>query len=208
MAAGEGRAPPAYQEYASEMLASRPFRAMAAAERGIWWTMRLECWTNGSVPREPSALAAVLSLDVDQVAHALPSVMPFFIVDGDELRCAELDAYRAHLEARHARFSEGGKKSAAVKKAKEKKQHTRKNGSTQGVPHDVASLQPACNQPGTTPPTSLQPLSTAKSRTAQSNPPLEKGPAPTDPWLKDYTEAEVQPVETKADAYRRASRGE
>ena len=46
MATSEGRKPPAYQEYASSMLANRAFRLMDASTRGVFYTMRLELWAN------------------------------------------------------------------------------------------------------------------------------------------------------------------
>ena len=79
----QNRDAPAYQEYAAAMLAQIPFRTMTLQERGLLFTMRLECWVNIQLPNNRIALAKVLGMPVNEVAESLPAVMPFFeIVDG------------------------------------------------------------------------------------------------------------------------------
>ena len=46
----QNRKPPAYQEYAATILAQLPFRAMNLQDRGLLFTMRLECWVNTRLP--------------------------------------------------------------------------------------------------------------------------------------------------------------
>ena len=184
----QGQPPPAYQEYASTMLANRQFRLMNATGRGVLYTMRLEIWVNKSLPSDPVALSKILGLDFDDVSNALPTVMPFFSSENGEIRCPELDGYRAYLERRRLAQSQGGKHTAATLNAKKEKSNRRKNRVEQGNPGDAANL------PATllaTPPASLQPLSTAKQSKAQSNPPLEKDSISDDPWITDYTAAQV-----------------
>jgi hypothetical protein len=63
------REPPAFQEYPASILAERNFRLMSLPERGLLFTIRLECWVNGSVPSLPDELAKYLGLnptDVDK----------------------------------------------------------------------------------------------------------------------------------------------
>ena len=205
MGTNEGREPPAYLEYSAAMLSSRPFRLMNASQRGVLYSMRLECWANKMVPAEPGALATILGIDPAEVAAALPAVMPFFAYVDEEIVCPELERYRAYLETRRLKLSDGGRNSAAVKKAKGKNPRTPQSGASQSAPGDAAtrstSLQPACNQPAT----SLQPLSTTQSKPNQSNPPSVKGLI-ADPWVADYTAA--QRAECTPKAYLRASRGE
>jgi hypothetical protein len=206
VAAGEGRPPPAYQEYASQMLASRSFRLMTASQRGIFYTMRLELWANEMLPAEPGTLAAILGLDASDVAAALSAVMPFFTSENGEIRCPELDAYRAHLEQRRAKLSEGGRAGAAITNNERRKPHRRKRGAAQGIQDGAAtpSATPPANL-SASPAASMRPLSTVEQSTAKQNTPLEKSSGVVDPWIEEYTAA--QPVETTADAYRRASRG-
>ena len=60
----ENRKPPAYQEYASNMLANISFRSMDLAQRGLLYTMRLECWANESLPSNVDTLSNVLGQNV------------------------------------------------------------------------------------------------------------------------------------------------
>jgi len=92
----QNREPPAFQEYAAAMLARREFRSMTLAERGLFHTIRLECWVNLTVPSDPALLAQFLGQPEGDVRAALPAVMPFFSVAGDDLFCPELDDYRAY----------------------------------------------------------------------------------------------------------------
>lgn len=50
--------PPAYQEYAADMLSNRHFRMMTLQQRGLLYTLRLECWVNGSVPCDLTSLVS------------------------------------------------------------------------------------------------------------------------------------------------------
>lgn len=110
----QGRDPPAFQVYAANVLASRRFKLLNARDRGVDYSMRLECWVNRSMPADPAQLAMVLGLSADDVAASLPNVMAdFALVDG-EIVCPELDAYRAHLDRRNLAISEGASKGAAL----------------------------------------------------------------------------------------------
>lgn len=104
---------PAFQEYAASLLARTEFRVMSLAARGLLFTMRLECWVNESLPSDSAKLARVLGFHPDEVGRALPDVMAFFKLDGANLRCPELDDYRAHLRDRRERQAEGGRAGAA-----------------------------------------------------------------------------------------------
>lgn len=116
----QGRAPPSYQEYPAAMLSNFSFRLIPLAARGLLYTMRLECWANRKLPRNPDSLAKVLGVSPAEVAALLPSVMPFFEIDGDFIFCPELEKYRAYLDERRRRQSEGGKRSADAKSGKRK----------------------------------------------------------------------------------------
>lgn len=189
----QNREPPAYQEYPAAMLAKREYRLMTATERGLLYSMRMECWVNKSLPAEPGALAIILGLDAGEVAAALPAVMPFFTYVGEEIVCPELDRYREHLETRKLLQSEGGRHGAAITNSAKKKPRRRKAGVDQGIPGDAAtpSATPTSN-PTATPAASGRVLSTAKSSKAKSNPPSGKGLPPVDPWIADYDAATVK----------------
>lgn len=109
----QNRKPPAFQEYAATMMANIEYRTMSLAERGLLYSMRLECWVNHLLPAEPTRLARVLGFDVQELVGLLPAVMCFFSEDGFSIRCPELDDYRTHLDAVRKRQAEGGRKGAA-----------------------------------------------------------------------------------------------
>lgn len=106
----QNREPPAYQEYASTMLAKIAFRSMSLEARGLLYTMRLECWANQKLPREAEQLSNVLGKTV--TSEALRAVSHFFEIVDDLIICPELEDYRAHLEEIRRKQSEGGKAGA------------------------------------------------------------------------------------------------
>jgi hypothetical protein len=111
---------PAFQEYASDMLANRDFRSMSLAERGLLNTMRLECWVGRSVPANPDLLAKVLGFQTEEVRRVLtPAVLVFFNQIEGDLISPDLEAYREEQHARKARIIEGGR--AGGKKSQSKK---------------------------------------------------------------------------------------
>ena len=114
----QNRQPPAFQEYAAAMMARVEYRIMTLAERGLLYTMRLECWVNRTLPENPAMLSKVIGFDSAQVASALPSVLQFFTVENGMISCPELDDYRNHIEGIRDRQSAGGKQGAAITNAK------------------------------------------------------------------------------------------
>ena len=118
------RPAPAYQEYASDILANRSYRAMTLAQRGLWDTIRKECWVNGSVPSSPTELAKYLGLDLNEVTKLLDSkLMSWFKTIDADLICPEIDAYRLKIELQRKSMSiggrNGGKKAQANRRKKE-----------------------------------------------------------------------------------------
>jgi hypothetical protein len=110
----QNRTAPAYQEYAATILAQLPFRTMTLQDRGLLYTMRLECWVNVRLPNNHIDLAKVLGLPVAEVASSFVAVMPFFeVVDGFVIS-PELENYRAHLADRKRKQSQGGKLGSAI----------------------------------------------------------------------------------------------
>lgn len=116
----QNRDAPAFQEYAAAMLSRLPFRTMTLQDRGLLYTMRLECWVNVRLPDKPGDLAKVLGLPVTEVSASLPAVMPFFEVAGGYITSPELDDYRAHLNERRHKQSQGGKRGSAITNGKRK----------------------------------------------------------------------------------------
>ena len=117
----QNRRPPAYLEYAATMLANRHFRLMNIAERGLFYTIRLECWENKQVPASPDELAKYIGCDIAEVKTALTDKVKSFLYEKDgSLTCPELEDYRQHLDDRRLKQSMAGKGGAAITNAKKK----------------------------------------------------------------------------------------
>jgi len=110
----QNRKPPAYQEYAATILAQLPFRVMNLQDRGLLFTMRLECWVNTRLPSNHVELAKVLGLPVDETAGSLSNVMPFFDLQDGFIICPELEDYRMHLADQKKKQSQGGKRGSRI----------------------------------------------------------------------------------------------
>ncbi len=114
----QNRKPPAYQEYASTMLADISFRSMNMEARGLLYTMRLECWANGRMPSEIESLSTVLGKPV--TSDMLKAIDSFFDIDEKHITSPELENYRAYLDERREKQSKGGKKGAKITNTKTK----------------------------------------------------------------------------------------
>jgi len=102
---------PAYLEYASDALANFNYRVMSLAERGLWDTMRKECWVNNRVPADPLILAKMLNLTPVEVRQNLTSsLLTFFELRGTFYHCPELDNYRGGVLKNREKMSKGGAK--------------------------------------------------------------------------------------------------
>ena len=79
------RTAPAYQEYAANLIARFEYRTLTLPQRGLLYSMRLECWVNQFLPESPSVLARILGFDVAEVAAELPYVMQFFACENGRI---------------------------------------------------------------------------------------------------------------------------
>lgn len=177
----QNREPPAYQEYASSMLAKFEFRRMSVAERGLLYTMRLECWVNGFLPADEQELARVLGIAHSEVASALPALKPFFTLASGAITCPELEDYRQHLAEQRAKKSAGGKKGALKTNKKNKKTSADED-------HPMLATTPAGQQPSYP----QAPRRGTSESLVQSNPAqhsknkLTGGGDSTEAWLAEY----------------------
>ncbi len=102
---------PAYLEYASDILANMNYRLMRLDERGLWDTMRKECWVNGYVPSNSHDLAVLLNLPLEDVQVAFTDrVAKFFRLQDGFLFSDELDSYRAVSLQKREQMAKGGAK--------------------------------------------------------------------------------------------------
>lgn len=134
----QNRPPPAFMEYAAAMMAKVEYRILTLPERGLLYSMRLECWVNCSVPASPAILARVLGYQPADVTAALPSVLPFFRQEGAVLVSPELEDYRAHLSGIREKQAAGGKQGAAMTNGK---RSTAKTKAGQGKAGDSSNPQ-------------------------------------------------------------------
>ena len=172
----QNRKPPAYQEYAATILADRNFRLMTLAERGLFFSMRLECWQNGEVPAIENDLAKYLGYELSEIQSALTKhVKSFFTLNNGSFYSPELEDYRQHLDERKTKQSEGGKRGAAIVNGKSNKPRRQDSAS------DSAKLSGNSQVTRRGEGGSLVKLSTEKQSQTQS---LENGV--NDEWLNDY----------------------
>ncbi len=125
----QNRPAPAYQEYAAQIMSRWEYRALTLDQRGLLYSMRLECWVNRTLPESPDLLGRILGFDPREVAAALPFVMPFFACEDGKISCPELDSYRKHLENVRTRQSDAAKATNAQRWGGK----TRANAGNQGI---------------------------------------------------------------------------
>ena len=178
----QNRKAPAYQEYAATVLANKNYRLMSLSERGLLYSMKLECWENSEIPASDE-MAKYLGCDQNEIKQAFTDrVKSFFTVSNDLLSCPELDDYRQHLDERKAKQSEGGKKGATKVNKKYKQVESINNTVKEGVTGNPQVPRRGRRE-------SLVKLSTAKQSQEQS---VEKGNIPIteiDEWIQEYESA-------------------
>ena len=113
------RKPPAFQCYASNLIADKYYRLMQPIERAIWASIYLECWVNEKLPANPSDLSKWLGFSLKDVEEGLTkNVMNFFKIENGLIFCPELEDYRTELSIKRVKQSIGGKEGAKRKKEK------------------------------------------------------------------------------------------
>lgn len=109
------RDPPAYQEYAASVLAKSEFRELSLQERGLLYTLKLECWVNKSLPSDLKKLAKYAGLPEHELAEIMPNIGHFFTTKANRISSPELDNYRAHLEKVSKARKKGADTTNAIK---------------------------------------------------------------------------------------------
>lgn len=189
----QNRDAPAYQEYAATILAQLPFRTMTLQNRGLLYTMKLECWVNVRLPHNQNDLAKVLGLSVAEVAGSLAAVMPFFEVADGFIISPELENYRAHLEERKSKQSHGGKRGSAITNSKRNRPPKAVDIGVSSTPSSTSRLPRRGGGESLVKPSTEKP---------SQNQPSARGVI-TDPFIVEYEAAE----NCSPDAYAKASRG-
>ncbi len=119
------RKPPAYLEYAATILSTREFKFMTMEERGLLYTIKLDCWLNNSVPSNHEELAKYFGVSVSEINRSLTENVKSFLKHiGDSYECTDIEIYRSQLNARLQKQSNGGKKGAKTTNEKRSKSAT------------------------------------------------------------------------------------
>lgn len=134
------KAVPYFPLYAANFIASKPFRLMTIEERGLWITMQLECWVNGSVPADQKELAKYLGCSIEEIQRSFTQKQYSFLEKiGDELKSPELEEQRKEFMERREQQRLGGIKGA---KQKKENQAVEKLIEAQGQPPALPEGQP------------------------------------------------------------------
>lgn len=109
--------------YASDRIADRNFKRMSANERGVFYSIQLEYWVNGTVPADLDEMARIFGLTRQELEAGLTERVKRYLkaVEGPEglgYDVPELEQYRMAVYAKRARQSEAGKQTAAKRAAK------------------------------------------------------------------------------------------
>jgi hypothetical protein len=136
----QNRKPPSFQEYAATILSSKSFRVMTLSQRGLLFTMRLECWENQSIPSSLNELAKYLGFTHQEITDSLSAdVISFFSNSEGLYICPELEDYRQHIKELREKQSAGGKKAAAITNSKWKE---KESGNPQVTCESLVQLSP------------------------------------------------------------------
>jgi len=197
----QNRKPPAYQEYAATILTEISFRTMSLQSRGLFFTMRLECWVNQRLPRDQDDLAKILGFSTAEVSASLPAVMPFFAIDDEFIICPELEDYRKHLAEQRRKQSQGGKTGSSITNSNRNKKTNNNIDDDSSALSSTSTSSSSCNSQVTHHvgiESSVQPSTIKPSQNQFRN---IRGI--DDPFVKEYEATE----QCTADDYARASKG-
>lgn len=177
----QNKKPPAFQEYAANMMALAPYRMLNLAERGLLYTMRLECWVNQALPQKPEVLGKFLGFDADEVQSALPAIMPFFAIKDGQIVSPDLEDYREKLQEIREKQAKGGKRGADKTNGKRKQNPDSPFLTTSATP--ASNPQVTC---GSTRESLVQSSSVQSSKTQSSG---ARDVSAQDAWVTAYEKA-------------------
>lgn len=141
----QNRKPPAYQEYAASIMAKREFKLMSLAERGLLYTIRLECWENRIIPNDPAKLAKYFGFSESEIGMAFTTNLKGFLKNtGVDYVCPDLEDYREHLEQIRLKQSKGGKAGASLTNSK-RRERAESQDTRQDTRDSLAKLNPDQN---------------------------------------------------------------
>lgn len=112
---------PYFPMYAANIIASRTYRLMSLAERGLWVTITMECWINGGVPSNFKEMSKILGFSEDELKQYFSKYQTsFFHIENGQYISKELEEYRQGYLATREKQRLAGIESAQKKKEKQK----------------------------------------------------------------------------------------
>ena len=112
---------PAFQTYASDIMATKEYRLMNLQQRGLFVSLYFDLWVNQEAPSNKPDLAKYLGFSESEIHESLSDgLYQFFEIRNDMWVCPEHEAYMKQLNDRRAKQSAGGKKGAENKRNKSK----------------------------------------------------------------------------------------
>lgn len=116
-----GQTAPAFQFYASDVIADKRYRSMSLEERGLFLSLMCECWVNKSVPVDPEKLGQWLGFPATAIKSAMTEqVLSFFQSQQSEFISPELEKYRLELQTARQKMSKAGKEGAQIREEKKR----------------------------------------------------------------------------------------
>lgn len=131
---------PWFKVFSTHFLADRDYRVTSLEERGLIFSMLLECWSSLDVPTDSQELSQVIGVPKEQVARALtPKVLTFFKTRDQSYFSEYLEKQRnSFLQARSEQIA-GGIKGAAIKRSKKIQKEGQPLGEPEGSSNQVNS---------------------------------------------------------------------
>jgi hypothetical protein len=136
--------------YPQETLADGRFQSWTMEERGVWFTLVLQCWTDGSIPAGVTALARFLHMDTGEVTRIWSAIGDRFSPHPTEpgrLVSPRLEEEREKALAIASQRSDAGTKGATSRWNKPKRQHGKRM-RPPSQPHNGANAVAIANDAG------------------------------------------------------------
>ena len=131
---------PWFRLFSSHYLADRDYRLSSLDERGLIFSMLLECWSSCDVPKDCLELSQVIGVPKDQVDRALtPKVTSFFKTRDGFYYSEYLEQQRSVFLLTRTEQRAGGLKGVAIRKIKKSEKEGLPLGQPEGSLYQITS---------------------------------------------------------------------
>lgn len=156
---------PYFKVFPAETLADERFSGWTMEERGVWFTLLLHAWVNGSIPADPTAIARVIRMEESPFRETWKALRDRFISHPE--KAGRLTSRRLEIEREEAvARSKAGRVGAKSRWAKDSEDATAER------PQSDRNAEPMRH---------AMPFSAAQRSAEQRDPEPEK-PAPPSAW--------------------------